>query len=65
MTMHNPARRIRPGVVPARAAAHAVHAVPPGAAAAVEPVETGVAALRAILHELEDISASLHDLLED
>jgi DNA-binding transcriptional MerR regulator len=34
-------------------------------AAAVEPPETGVAALRAILEELEDISASLHDLLED
>ena len=34
-------------------------------AAAAEPPETGVAALRAILEELEDISASLHDLLED
>jgi DNA-binding transcriptional MerR regulator len=34
-------------------------------AGAVEPPETGVAALRAILEELEDISASLHDLLED
>ena len=33
--------------------------------AAAEPPETGVAALRAILEELEDISASLHDLLED
>ena len=33
-------------------------------AAAAEPPETGVAALRAILVELEDISASLHDLLE-
>ena len=32
---------------------------------ATEPPETGVAALRAILEELEDISASLHDLLED
>ena len=32
---------------------------------AAEPPETGVAALRAILEELEDISASLHDLLED
>ena len=32
---------------------------------AAEPPETGVAALRAILDELEDISASLHDLLED
>ena len=31
---------------------------------AAEPPETGVAALRAILEELEDISASLHDLLE-
>ncbi len=38
---------------------------PPAGAAAVEPPETGVAALRAILEELEDISASLHDLLED
>ena len=37
----------------------------PPAAAAIEPPETGVAALRAILEELEDISASLHDLLED
>ena len=34
-------------------------------AAAIEAPETGVAALRAILEELEDISASLHDLLED
>ena len=32
---------------------------------AAEPPETGVAALRAILDELEDISAGLHDLLED
>jgi DNA-binding transcriptional MerR regulator len=32
---------------------------------AAEPPETGVPALRAILDELEDISASLHDLLED
>ena len=38
---------------------------PPAAAAIIEPPETGVAALRAILEELEDISASLHDLLED
>ena len=37
----------------------------PPAAVAIEPPETGVAALRAILEELEDISASLHDLLED
>jgi DNA-binding transcriptional MerR regulator len=37
----------------------------PPAAAAPEPPETGVSALRAILDELEDISASLHDLLED
>ncbi len=42
----------------------AASAAPP-AAAAVEPPESGVAALRAILEELEDISASLHDLLED
>jgi DNA-binding transcriptional MerR regulator len=35
------------------------------AAMPAEPPETGVAALRAILEELEDISASLHDLLED
>jgi DNA-binding transcriptional MerR regulator len=41
----------------------AAAAAPP--AAAMEPPETGVAALRAILDELEDISASLHDLLED
>ena len=34
-------------------------------AAAAEAPETGVAALRSILDELEDISASLHDLLED
>jgi DNA-binding transcriptional MerR regulator len=38
---------------------------PPAAAIAAEPPETGVSALRAILEELEDISASLHDLLED
>ena len=38
---------------------------PPAAAAVAEPPETGVAALRSILEELEDISASLHDLLED
>ncbi len=43
----------------------AANAPPAGAVAAVEPPETGVAALRAILEELEDISASLHDLLED
>ncbi len=43
----------------------AASAAPPAAAAAVEPPESGVAALRAILEELEDISASLHDLLED
>ena len=42
----------------------AASAAPP-AATAVEPPESGVAALRAILEELEDISASLHDLLED
>ena len=36
-----------------------------GAPPTAEPPETGVAALRAILEELEDISASLHDLLED
>jgi DNA-binding transcriptional MerR regulator len=42
-------------------------AVAPTAAATAEPPppETGVSALRAILDELEDISASLHDLLED
>jgi DNA-binding transcriptional MerR regulator len=39
----------------------AASAAPP---ATVEPPETGVAALRSILEELEDISASLHDLLE-
>ncbi len=37
----------------------------PSAAAAIEQPETGVSALHAILEELEDISASLHDLLED
>ena len=42
----------------------AASAAPP-ATTAVEPPESGVAALRAILEELEDISASLHDLLED
>ena len=42
--------------------AAAASAAPP---AAGEPPETGVAALRAILDELEDIAASLHDLLED
>ena len=42
----------------------AASAAPPAAMMA-EPPETGVAALRAILEELEDISASLHDLLED
>ena len=36
-----------------------------GPPAAGEPPETGVSALRSILDELEDISASLHDLLED
>lgn len=41
----------------------AASAAPPAAAPA-EPPETGVAALRSILEELEDISASLHDLLE-
>ena len=40
----------------------AASAAPPAASA--EPPETGVAALRSILEELEDISASLHDLLE-
>jgi DNA-binding transcriptional MerR regulator len=40
-------------------------AIAAGAPAAPEPPETGVSALRAILDELEDISASLHDLLED
>ena len=50
-------------------------AVAAGAAASGAPVrrrrpiaelrETGVSPLRAILDELEDISASLHDLLED
>ena len=40
----------------------AASAAPPAAMA--EPPETGVAALRSILEELEDISASLHDLLE-
>lgn len=34
-------------------------------AESAEPPETGVSALRTILDELEDISASLHDLLED
>ncbi len=38
---------------------------PPAVEPAVEPPETGVSALRAILEELEDISASLHDLLEE
>jgi DNA-binding transcriptional MerR regulator len=42
----------------------AASAAPPATADPPEP-ETGVAALRAILEELEDISASLHDLLED
>ena len=41
--------------------APSLHQAAPGAA---EPPETGVAALRAILDELEDIAASLHDLLE-
>ena len=43
--------------------AMAASGAPP--AAEPPPPETGVAALRAILEELEDISASLHDLLED
>jgi len=43
--------------------AMAASGAPPGAEP--PPPETGVAALRAILEELEDISASLHDLLED
>jgi len=43
----------------------AIAAGAPSATAAPEPPETGVSALRAILDELEDISASLHDLLED
>lgn len=33
--------------------------------AAPEPADAGPSSLRAILDELEDISASLHDLLED
>ena len=41
----------------------AASAAPPAATAA-DPPETGIAALRSILEELEDISASLHDLLE-
>ena len=41
----------------------AASAAPPATAEPPEP-ETGVAALRSILNELEDISASLHDLLE-
>jgi DNA-binding transcriptional MerR regulator len=39
--------------------------VPAAAVAVAELRETGVSPLRAILDELEDISASLHDLLED
>jgi DNA-binding transcriptional MerR regulator len=51
------------GLDEAVAAGAAASGVP--VTAAVEPPETGVSALRAILDELEDISASLHDLLED
>ena len=44
----------------------AASAAPTASASAMaDPPETGVAALRSILGELEDISASLHDLLED
>lgn len=56
-------RLLREGGLEEGFAPHA--AAPSGAAVPPEPPETGVAALRAILDELEDISASLHDLLED
>ena len=42
----------------------AASAAPAASAMAEPPHETGVAALRSILEELEDISASLHDILE-
>jgi DNA-binding transcriptional MerR regulator len=60
-------RLLREGGLDEAVAAGATGAAASGVpvTAAVEPPETGVSALRAILDELEDISASLHDLLED
>ena len=59
-------RLLREGGLDEAVAAGAAAIGAPGPAAAVaEPPETGVSPLRAILDELEDISASLHDLLED
>jgi DNA-binding transcriptional MerR regulator len=53
------------GLDEAVAAGAAASGAPVPAAAVAELRETGVSPLRAILDELEDISASLHDLLED
>ena len=53
------------GLDEAVAAGAAASGAPVPAVAVAELRETGVSPLRAILDELEDISASLHDLLED
>jgi len=53
------------GLDEAVASGAAASGAPVPAAAVAELRETGVSPLRAILDELEDISASLHDLLED